>query len=109
MAYANAMGCESASASRRFQRLCKESDIEVPKADSAAAQKKAAQRAAKKAADASGDALEGMGDVAASATITAVKMELSAIEAHIISLIRAAKFTLAAQAVAGLADASALV
>ena len=107
-AYAGAMGCEHASASKRFQRLCAESGVAVPKATSESAVKKAAQRAAAKAST-SGDALEGVGEAAAVSAIKAIKMELSSIEAHIVNLIRAAKFTLAAQAVADLAGASALV
>ena len=106
-AYIEATGCEPASAGTRFAEMVRASGVVKPQSEKAA-KLQAARAAAKSVVDkAMGDAGDDVkAGVADKATAT-VKMELSSIEAHIVSLMRAGKFTLAAQAIADMATAKA--
>lgn len=102
-AYAAAMGCAKDSAGARFAEMVRATGVVKPQSERA--QKVQAARAAAKSAiqtAAETDPKAGAADKA----LAKVKMELSSIEAHIVSLIRAGKFTQAAQAVADLAGAT---
>lgn len=107
-AYVDAMGCSPVSAANRFAEMVKAANVTKPQSDRAL--KEVARRSAAKAAtDTLISKVAGIppeddvkSDVAASAA-KAVKMELSSIEAHIVSLMRQGKYVLAAQAVANMA------
>lgn len=90
------------SARKAFNRLVEYLGLEKPQ--TAEAKAKQAERAKKKpakAAEEDGTPVDGAGDAAAQA----VKMELSRMEAHLISLVRAGKFEMAAECVASMAEA----
>lgn len=99
-AFVQGMAAERAimpgSAERAWQRIV--DDLGLTKPQSAEAAKKAAARAAKRGDEPEGDEtpLDGSGEAAASA----VQMALSPFEAHIVTLLRAGKTTMAAQAIA---------
>lgn len=87
------------SARRAFNRLTENMGLTKPQ--TAAAKAKQAGRAAQ-AGDEEASPKDGAGEAAAQA----VQMGLSAMEAHLISMLRAGKFTQAAQAVADMAEAA---
>lgn len=95
------------SARKAFNRLTEYLGLSKPQ--TAAAKAKQAQRAAAKAKDAPAaeDAGEGVKAGAADAAVAAVQMGLSSIEAHLIALVRAGKFEMAAECIAAMADKAA--
>lgn len=96
------------SARKAFNRLTEYLGLSKPQ--TAAAKAKQAQRAAKaptKAQDGAEDAGEGVKAGAADAAVAAVQMGLSSIEAHLIALVRAGKFEMAAECIAAMADKAA--
>lgn len=86
------------SARRQWGRLVDDMGLVKPQTEAA----KAKQAARAKAAPADDDATPK--DGAGAAAAAKVKMELSSIEAHIISLLRAGKREMAAQAIADMAE-----
>lgn len=109
--YQTAMGCESISAQNRFAEMVKLAEVVKPQSD-AAKKKQVARAVTKSAIDKASETTTPVDvEKATSAKLAgaSVKMELSSIEAHIVSMLRAGKFTLAAQAVALMAEQTALV
>jgi uncharacterized protein (DUF2267 family) len=102
-AYQEAAGCAEDSAGRAFTRVVNRAGIVRPQSADAL-RKQAARDAKKGTADKGGkaDPKAGAGDAAAKA----VKLELSKIEVHLINMLRAGKFTQAAQVVADMATAA---
>lgn len=87
------------SARRAFNRLTDYLGLDKPQTEAAKA--KQAQRAAAAPEGDDSSPKDGAGEAAAAK----VKMELSSMEAHIIGLLRAGKFEMATECVAGLAEA----
>ena len=93
---------------RDWRRLYAATGAPVPKCDSPAAKRMAESRAAKGAQAPESEA----GDVTPTAPVKGalaaakIKMELSTMESHIISLIRSGKFAMAAQCVADMNQAA---
>lgn len=113
--YADATGCEAVSAVVRFNEMMRAANVVKPQTEKAktevarrAAAKSATSAAIVKASDATAPADTEKSASAKSAGAN-VKMELSSIEAHIVGMLRAGKFTLAAQAIAQMAEKTALV
>lgn len=111
--YVDAMGCDAKSAANRFSEMVKACAVVKPQTPEAA--KLAAKRATDKAAKAApvkastATAIDGAGEVAGLAAGKSVTMVVSSTEAHILQMLRAGKFALAAQCVAHMADDQALV
>jgi hypothetical protein len=97
---AEARGISPDSAGKAWQRIADDMGLTKPQTTEAAA--KAAQRKAKPQPEAEDDGSpkDGAGTEAAAR----ISMELTSIEAHIVSLLRQGKRTQAAQAIADLAD-----
>lgn len=102
MGMAAARNIDPDSARRMFGRVVDYLNLDKPQTQKALAEQK--RRAANKGEneqDSDASPVDGAGAAAAEA----VKMELSKIEAHIISLLRAGKHEMAAQCIADMADA----
>jgi hypothetical protein len=96
------------SARRAFNRVTEYLGLSKPQTQAAAA-KQAARAKAKPADDAGAEDEDGDAspkDGAGAKAAAKVKLELSGMEAHLISMLRAGKFTQAAQAVADMAAAA---
>jgi hypothetical protein len=95
------------SARRAFNRVTEYLGLSKPQTQAAAA-KQAARAKAKPADDAGAEDEDGASPKAGAGAAAAakVKLELSGMEAHLISMLRAGKFTQAAQAVADMAAAA---
>lgn len=94
------------SASRAWTRVVDLLGLDKPQSEAARA--KQAKREAERAANAPQEAGEGEGspkDGAGAEAAAKVSMVLSSMEAHLIALVRGGKFEMAAECVAGMADA----
>ncbi len=110
--YAEATGCEAVSAVVRFNEMMRAANVTKPQTEKAKTEV-ARRAAAKSATSAAISKATAPADTEKSASAKAaganVKMELSSMESHIINMLRAGKFTLAAQAIAQMAEKTALV
>lgn len=103
---------KTTAANQAFSYRMKACGFEKPKNDNAEAKRKRAERAAKKASEAStaGDTDETTAkDGTGAASATKVKMELTAIEAHLLAMFRAGKFEMCNEFIASQATKAALV
>lgn len=94
------------SARRMFGRIVDFLNLDKPQTEAARA-KQAARAAAGPVADAGAEGDDTPKDGAGAAAAGQVKMVLTSIEAHIVGLMRAGKFEMAAQAVADVAESQA--
>ena len=103
---------KTTAANQAFSYRMKACGFEKPKNDSAEAMRKRAERAAKKASETatSGEDSEATAkDGTGAASAAKVKMELTAIEAHLLAMFRAGKFEMCNEFIASQATKAALV